>query len=398
MVHSSLKSSFLRHVAQTSPDPDGFEVRNGEGIYLFDQAGHPYIDCISGIAVSSMGHGHPRIIEAIKRQLDLHLHTMVYGEHIQAPQVALAERLAQLLPEPLDCTYFTNSGAEAVEGALKLSKKITSRYEIIACRNAYHGSTAGAESLRSDLDYTAASKPLVPGVKHIRFNAFEDICMITMDTAAVIIEPIQGEAGAIVPVPGYLQAIRKRCDETCTLLIFDEIQTGMGRTGTMWAFQQEGVVPDILLLAKAFGGGMPLGAFISSRKMMSVLSHDPILGHLTTFGGHPLSCAAGLEAINILTENKLPEQAARFEKIIRSHLEHHPALLEIRGRGLMLALDLKNPDHLFPAVKACREQQLLVDWFLFNNRSLRFAPPLVISEEEVNMVCEKLILSLDQLN
>lgn len=396
-MNLSLRTSFLRHVAQTSPEPDGFEVSRGEGIYLFDKDGHPYIDCISGIAVSSMGHGHPRIKEAIKKQLDLHLHTMVYGEHIQVPQIALAERLAQLLPAELSCTYFTSSGAEAVEGALKLAKKITSRYEIIACRNAYHGSTAGAESLRSDLAYTAASKPLVPGVRHMDFNAFEDIGLITMETAAVIIEPVQGEAGVVVAAPGFLKAIRDRCDQTCTLLIFDEIQTGMGRTGSMWAFQREGVIPDILLLAKAFGGGLPLGAFISSQKMMSVLSHDPILGHLTTFGGHPLSCAASFEAINILVENNLPEQAVAFEKIIRKNLGHHPALREIRGRGLMLALDLNNPDHLFPAVKACRQEGLLVDWFLFNNRSLRLAPPLIISEEEVNMVCEKLNRALNSL-
>jgi acetylornithine/N-succinyldiaminopimelate aminotransferase len=394
---SKLRSSFNRHVGQTSPEPDGFEVSRGEGIYLYDKDGNAYIDCISGIAVSSMGHSHPRIISAIKKQLDLHLHTMVYGEHIQVPQVALAERLAQLLPDRLDTTFFTSSGAEAVEGALKLAKKFTSRYEIIACRHAYHGSTAGAESLRSDLDFTAAAKPLVPGIKHIDFNSCEDIGLISMDTAAVIIEPIQGEAGAIVPITAYLQAIRNRCNETGTLLIFDEIQTGMGRTGSMWAFEHEGVVPDILLLAKAFGGGLPLGVFISSQKIMRVLSHNPILGHLTTFGGHPLSCAAGLEAINILIEDKLPEKAAAFEKIIRTNLENHPALLEIRGRGLMLALDLKNPDHLFPAVKACREQGLLVDWFLFNNRSLRLAPPLIISEDEVNMVCEKIVRALDSL-
>jgi acetylornithine/succinyldiaminopimelate/putrescine aminotransferase len=393
----SLQSSFLRNIAQTSPEPDGFEVSRGDGIYLFDQDGNPFIDCISGIAVSSMGHGHPRIKAAIKKQLDLHLHTMVYGEHIQVPQVALAEKLSALLPDQLNCTFFTNSGAEAVEGALKLARKYTSRYEIIACRQAYHGSTAGAESLRSDLNFTASSRPLVPGIKHIDFNTCEDISLINEQTAAVIIEPVQGEAGVIVPIPGYLEAIRNRCDQTGTLLIFDEIQTGMGRTGSMWAFEQERVIPDILLLAKAFGGGLPLGAFISSSKIMRVLSHDPILGHLTTFGGHPLSCAASLEAIHILLEYKLPEQTIVFEKIIRKYLEHHPVLREIRGRGLLLALDLKNPDHLIPAVRACREQGLLVDWFLFNNRSIRFAPPLIISEEEINFVCEKIGKALSTL-
>lgn len=396
-MNQTLKSSFFRHVGQTSPEPDGFEVSRGEGIYLFDQEGNRFIDCISGIAVSSMGHGHPRINAAIKRQLDLHLHTMVYGEHIQVSQVTLADKLASLLPEKLSCTFFTNSGTEAVEGALKLAKKYTSRYEIIACRNAYHGSTAGAESLRSDLSHTAGARPLVPGIRHIRFNAFEDIDVITEQTAAVIIEPIQGEAGAIMAMPGYLQAVRKRCDQTGTLLIFDEIQTGMGRTGSMWAFEQENVIPDILLLAKAFGGGLPLGAFISGRTIMSLLSHDPILGHLSTFGGHPLSCAASHEAILITIENKLPERVVVFEKIIRERLGQHSALEKINGKGLMLALHLRNPDKLFSAVKACRQQGLLVDWFLFNNHSIRLAPPLIISEEEVNMICEKLKVALDAI-
>jgi acetylornithine/N-succinyldiaminopimelate aminotransferase len=393
----SNRSAFLKHVGQTSPEPDGFEVIHGEGIYLFDHTGHAYIDCISGIAVSSLGHGHPRIKSAIKHQLDLHLHTMVYGEHIQAPQVALAEKLAHLLPAQLNCTFFTSSGAEAVEGALKLARKYTSRYEIIACRNAYHGSTAGAESLRSDLSHIAGARPLVPGVRHIHFNSCEDISLITRQTAAVIIEPIQGEAGAIVPITGYLEAIRNRCDQTGTLLIFDEIQTGMGRTGSMWAFEKEVVVPDVLLLAKAFGGGLPLGAFITDRNIMKVLSHDPILGHLSTFGGHPLSCAAGLEAINILVEDHLPANAMAFEAIIRHSLGNHPAIAKINGRGLMLALELHNPEQLFPAVKACRQQGLLVDWFLFNTRSLRLAPPLIVSEEEMKMICEKLILALNTL-
>jgi acetylornithine/succinyldiaminopimelate/putrescine aminotransferase len=344
-----------------------------------------------------MGHGHSRINAAIKRQLDLHLHTMVYGEHVQVPQVALADKLSTLLPEKLSCTFFTNSGTEAVEGALKLAKKYTSRYEVIACRNAYHGSTAGAESLRSDITHTAGARPLVPGVSHIQFNAFADLDLISEQTAAVIIEPIQGEAGAITAATGYLQALRDRCDQTGTLLIFDEIQTGMGRTGSMWAFEHENVVPDILLLAKAFGGGLPLGAFISSPTIMRALSHDPILGHLSTFGGHPLSCAASLEAFHITIENKLPERVIAFEKIIRHTLGQHPALENINGRGLMLALQLRDPDKLLSAVKACRQQGLLVDWFLFNSRAIRLAPPLIISEEEVNIVCEKLKIALDTI-
>ncbi len=393
-MSSSLRSSFFRHVAQTAPEPDGFEVSRGQGVYLYDLEGKPFIDCISGIAVSSLGHGHPKITAAIKAQLDLHLHTSVYGEHVQQPQIALAEKLASLLPDPLDCTYFTNSGAEAVEGALKLARKYTSRYEIVACRQAYHGSTAGAESLRSDLDHIAAARPLVPGIRHITFNVTDDLSTITENTAAVIIEPVQGEAGAIVPDTGYLKALRDRCDQTGTMLILDEIQTGMGRTGSLWAFEQEGVVPDILLLAKALGGGLPLGAFISSRDKMHVLSHNPILGHLTTFGGHPLSCAASLAAIEIILEEHLPENAAKQGKRIKDQLKDHPAIREVRGRGLMMAIELKDPNRLLSAVKDCRQEGLLVDWFLFNDRSLRLAPPLIISDEEVEMVCTKISRAL----
>ncbi len=391
------RSSFLRHVAQTSPDPDGFEVSRGEGIYLFDQDGQPFIDCISGITVSSLGHGHPRLLAAIRRQLDIHLHTHVYGEHITVPQVALAARLAELLPESLSISYFTNSGAEAVEGALKLARKFTGRYEIVACRDAYHGSTAGAESLRSDILHTSASRPLVPGIKHIHFNVIIDLDAITKHTAAVIIEPIQGEAGVIVPLPGYLPTVKKRCNEVGALLILDEIQTGMGRTGSMWAFENENVVPDILLLAKAFGGGLPLGAFISSPEIMKAISHNPPLGHMTTFGGNALCCAASFETVNLIVEEKLFQKAIQHGDKIRQALQDHKAVKEIRGRGLMLAIELKNPDHLQPAIKACRKERLLVDWFLFNDKSIRLAPPLIITEEEIKILCSKIANALDSL-
>ena len=393
----SLQTSFLRHIAQTSPTPDGFEVSRGEGIYLYDQDGNAYIDCISGIAVSSLGHRHPGIIEAIKNQLDLHLHTQVYGEHVTVPQVALVERLSQLLPASLGTSYFTNSGAEAVEGALKLARKYTGCYEIIACRNAYHGSTAGAESLRSDITYTSAFRPLVPGIRHIDFNSFEDLNEINHQTAAVIVEPIQGEAGVILPAAGYLSAIKERCKEVGALLILDEIQTGMGRTGSLWAFEQENVIPDILLLAKAFGGGLPLGAFISSQEIMNALSHDPPLGHLTTFGGNALCCAASLAALNIIVENNLHQKAILLGNKIKEFLQVHPAIREVRGRGLMMAIELKNPTQLNAAVQACKKEGLLVDWFLFNDRSIRLAPPLVISEEEVKLMCEKILRALDSV-
>ena len=394
-MYPSNKSSFLKHVAQTSTTPDGFEVSKAEGVYLYDQEGKAYFDCNSGIAVSSFGHNHPAISKAIMDQLDLHLHTMVYGEHVQQSQVRLAEKLALILPDNLDCSYFTNSGTEAVEGALKLARKYTGRYEIIACRNAYHGSTAGAESLRSDFMHTAGARPLVPGIKHIDFNSFEDIAKISKSTAAVILEPIQGEAGVILPKKKYLFEIQKRCKEVGALLILDEIQTGMGRTGSMFAFEKENVRPDILLLAKAFGGGLPLGTFISSAEIMRVFSDDPPLGHLTTFGGHPLSCAASLAAVEILEKDKLAERANSLGNTFKEKIGYHPSVKEIRGRGLMLAIELNQPQQLMQVVKACRQNGLLVDWFLFNQNSIRFYPPLIVSDKEATLIIEKLLKSLD---
>jgi len=394
---TSRRDQFLRHVAQTSPSPDGFEVSRAEGIYLHDLQGIPHIDGISGIAVSSFGHHHPRIDAAIRAQLDSHLHTMVYGEHVQAPQVALAERLAHLLPPGLGTTYFTSSGAEAVEGALKLARRYTGRYDIMACRNAYHGSTAGAESLRSDQSYTAASRPLVPGIRHIDFNAGEQLDHIDRSTAAVIVETVQGEAGVVEPAPGYLRALRTRCTAMGALLIFDEIQAGMGRTGTLWAFEQEDVVPDVLLLAKAFGAGLPLGAFISHPRILTVLAEDPILGHLTTFGGHPLSCAAALAALDLLTGTELlPSVRAQGEHIRRS-LSAHPVVREVRGRGLMLAIELMEPERLFDAIQACRKEKVLVDWFLFNDRSIRLYPPLTITMAETADLIARMHRALDTI-
>jgi acetylornithine/succinyldiaminopimelate/putrescine aminotransferase len=390
-----MKSSFLKHVAQTSSTPDGFEVSRADGIYLYDKEGKPFIDCNSGIAVSSFGHNHPVIRKAILDQLDMHLHTMVYGEHVQQSQVRLAEKLAQLLPTGLNNTYFTNSGAEAVEGALKLARKFTGRYEIVACRNAYHGSTLGAESLRSDFMHTAGARPLLPGISHIDFNSVEDLDKISKNTAAVILEPIQGEAGVILPEKNYLFEIKKRCEEVGALMILDEIQTGMGRTGSMFAFEKENVIPDILLLAKAFGGGLPLGAFISSQEIMKAFSHDPPLGHMTTFGGHPLSCAASLAAFDVLEKDNLAEKANALGNIFKENISLHPAVKEIRGRGLMLAIELNDPAQLHPTVQRCRENGLLLDWFLFNDRSIRFYPPLIISEADAHLISEKLLKSLN---
>jgi acetylornithine/succinyldiaminopimelate/putrescine aminotransferase len=394
---SSRRDLFLRHVAQTSPAPDGFEVGRADGIYLYDPDGMPYIDGISGIAVSSFGHQHDYIRDAIRAQLDTHLHTSVYGEHIQAPQVELARRLAECLPSSLDCAYFTSSGAEAVEGALKLARRYTGRYEIIACRNAYHGSTAGAESLRSDHAYTAAARPLVPGIRHIDFNDAGQLDQIDRTTAAVILETVQGEAGVIEPAPGYLRALRTRCTAVGALLIFDEIQAGMGRTGTLWAFEQENVKPDVLLLAKAFGAGLPLGAFIAARPIMQVLSHDPILGHINTFGGHPLSCAASLAALDLLARTDLLRNVRTAGTSIKAALSGHPAVREVRGRGLMLAVELRDPSRLQEAIRACRDERLLVDWFLFNDRSIRLYPPLTITAEEVADLIGRMTRALDRI-
>jgi len=393
-MSSTIKNSFLKYVAQTSPAPDGFEVRKADGIYLYDQNDKAYIDCNSGIAVSSFGHNHPVIRKAIVEQLDLHLHTMVYGEHVQQSQVLLAEKLAQLLPGGLDCTYFVNSGAEAVEGAIKLAKKYTGRYEIIACRNSYHGSTSAGDSLRSDLMHTAGSRPLLPGIKFIDFNSFDDLNAISKQTAAVILEPIQGEAGVVLPEKNYLSEIKKRCEAVGALMILDEIQTGMGRTGSMFAFQQENVVPDILLLAKAFGGGLPLGAFISSQTIMNVLANDPPLGHMTTFGGHPLCCAASLAAFEILEKDQLAKNSLQLGNIFKEKLSNHSAVKEVRGRGLMLAIELHDPAQLHPTVQRCKENGLLLDWFLFNDSSLRLYPPLVINEMEAEVIIEKILESI----
>lgn len=391
---SSLKNIFLHHIAQTSPSPDGFEVSRGNGIYLYDQEGNAYIDGISGIAVSNTGHHHPRIVTALQQQLESYLHTQVYGEHVIAPQVLFAQKLVSFLPVSLNSVFFTNSGAEAVEGGLKLARKFTGRYEIVAAKNSYHGSTAGAESLRSDLDHTLHFRPLVPGVKHIRYNHAEDLESITHKTAAIIIEPVQGEAGVIIPAKEYLQAVRQRCNETGTLFILDEIQTGMGRTGTLWAMEQTGIVPDILLLAKALGGGLPLGAFIADKNIMQSLADHPPLGHLTTNGGNALCCTAGQTALEIITDDNLSGRAKDQGVIFKSAIENHPNVREVRAAGLMMAVELYEPGSLMEVIQRCRKSGLLVDFFLFNDRSIRVYPPLITTGEEMNLIIEKMMSSL----
>lgn len=389
------KELFLRHVGQTSPYPIGLEICRAEGCFLYGPDGQRYFDLISGFSVSNIGHANPRIIEAIRNQAGQYLHTMVYGELVQAPQVKLAKKLVENLPPSLEMVYFVNSGAEAVEGALKLAKRCTGRHETICFSNAYHGSTHGALSVMGSEEFKRSFRPLLPSVRILEFNNFDQIDQITRQTAAVIVEPIQAEAGIIVPEEGYLAAIRQKCLGTGTLLIFDEIQTGFGRTGTLFALEQEGVTPDILVVAKALGGGMPLGAFIASRELMLSLTSNPVLGHVTTFGGHPVSCAAGLASLEVILEGNLPEAAARKGQIIRKKLVHK-YIKDIRGRGLLIAARLDSPDRVTRFFDNSLRNGLLFDYFLFCKDSIRIAPPLIISEEEIDEMISLVLKTLDE--
>lgn len=390
----SSRKLFLDHVAQTSPFPLQIQIEKAEGLYLYDESGKAYLDMIAGISVSCLGHCHHSVVEAVCEQAGKYMHTLVYGEFVLSPQVLLAEFLTSKLPESLQNIYFLNSGTEATEGAMKLAKRYTGRYRIISGKNAYHGSTQGSASLMSSETYTSSFRPLLPGITHIEFNNFDDIELITKDVACVIIEPIQAEAGIILPVNGYLQAIRKKCTETGTLLIFDEIQTGFGKTGQLFAFQKYGVVPDVLLLGKAMGGGMPLAAFISSQQIMSSLSHDPILGHITTFGGHPVNCAAGLATLRVITETRLIEQINEKSALLVENLKH-PIIKEIRHAGLMMAIDLGNNALVMKTIEYCLANGLITDWFLFNDTSLRICPPLTITNAEILKACEILNSAFD---
>lgn len=386
---------FKRHLAPTSESPLGFEIERAEGVYMIDPAGKKYLDLISGICVSALGHNHPKVIRAVQEQVGRHMHLMVYGELVQAPQVLFASKLAKTLPASLSSVYFVNSGSEAVEGALKLAKRVTGRKEMISCKNGYHGSTHGAMSMMGNLEFTNAFRPLLPDVGFIRFNEIADLQCITEQTACVLVEPIQGEAGVHLASADYLSALRQKCTETRALLIFDEIQTGMGRTGSLWAMDQYGVVPDIITVAKALGGGMPLGAFISSPALMQELSHDPVLGHITTFGGHPVSCAAGLAALEVLLEDNLIAAVTEKEQLFRELLVH-PQILEVRGRGLLLAVQLATPDAVQKTIAGCLEDGLLTDWFLFCDSALRVAPPLTISFHEIEAACKIILKNLDR--
>jgi len=394
----SSRQFFLRYVAQTSDFPQMLEIDRADGIWLYDLHGKRYADLVSGISVSNLGHGHPEIVRAVSEQAEKHMHLMVYGEFIQSPQVQLARLLAEQLPDNLDCTYFVNSGSEAIDGALKLARRYTGRPDVACFRNAYHGGTTGALSIIGDERLKNPFRPLVPGIKQLEFNDSESLNRIDSRTACVVVEPIQAEAGIILPREGFLQKIREKCDETGALLILDEIQTASGRTGPLFAFESYGVVPDILALAKSLGGGMPLGAFIASSRVQSVLRRNPALGHITTFGGHPVSCAAGLAALKVLTGDKsILEGVVQKENLFREKLVH-PDIMEIRGKGLLLAVELRNPEQVSRFMKKSLERGIISDQFLFYDRAFRISPPLTISKKEINEVCDVILKVLDLIS
>lgn len=377
---------FFRHLAQTSPAPIALEITRAEGVHLYDAAGKKYLDAIGGISVCNTGHRHPEVVQAIRDQADRFLHILVYGELIQSPQVAYAHLLTQHLPENLQSVFFTNSGTEATEGAMKLAKRVTGRTEMAGFEKSYHGSTQGALSLMGDEYWRNAFRPLLPGMNHLRYNNKEDLNQITEKTACVIAETVQAENGVIKPDMDWMLALRKKCDHTGALLILDEIQVGFGRTGSLWGFEQYGIVPDILLLGKALGGGLPLGALISSKKRMDSFTDQPVLGHISTFGGHPVSCAAGLAAMNVLFKENLIKQVAEKEKLFRELLVH-PIIKSVRSAGLLIAVEFENFEENKRIIDFCIQDGLLTDWFLFASHCLRIAPPLTISMAEIEEIC-----------
>lgn len=403
---------FLHHVAQTSSAPIGLEIEKADGVYMWDKEGNRYLDLISGFSVMNLGHGQPAIKEAIKKQVDNYMHLMVYGEIIENPQVQYAKKLTESLPTNLDCVYFTNSGTEATEGAMKLAKRLTGRSKIVAFNNAYHGSTQGALSIMGGEYWRNAYRPLLPDVWHADFNTDCAIEFIDKQTACVVMEVVQAEAGVLAANTEWLNRVKKKCNETGALLIFDEIQTGFGRTGTLWAFEQYGVVPDILLLGKALGGGLPLGAFISSYENMQALTNNPVLGHISTFAGHPVCCAAGLAGFQLLVADffghngkKAQSGTAGFvlgndlhqkEKLFHSLLKHKQ-IKEVRSVGLLMAVQLENSDTCVKVCHECVKAGVVTDWFLFAPDCLRIAPPLVISEDEIRWSCKVILESIDMV-
>jgi len=387
---------FLNHVAQTSEAPIAIEMVRAKGIHLWDVDEKQYVDLIAGFSVCNIGHSHPAVVKAVQDQAAAYMHLIVYGEFIESPQTAYAKLLTDHLPASLDSVYFTNSGAEATEGAMKLAKRVTGRSKIIAFTNAYHGSTQGALSIMGDEYWRNAFRPLLPDIYHCEYNDWGMIDTIDSSTACVIMETVQAESGILSPHPDWLLAIRNKCDQHCVLLILDEIQAGFGRTGSLWAFEQFGIVPDILLLGKALGGGMPLGAFISNRKLMNTLTHDPVLGHITTFGGHPVSCAAGKTALEVLLDGDYIHSVKRKEKILHDQLLH-PAIISKRSAGLWMSLQFSSATVNQQIIHQCIKNGLITDWFLFSPDRLRIAPPLIITDEELTEVCRIILRSVDEV-
>ena len=386
---------FFRHVAQTSPAPLALEIVKASGSVLTDKEGKEYIDMIAGISVCNVGHAHPAVVAAIKAQAEQYLHLLVYGEFIESPQVQYAKALTEKLPASLNSVYFTNSGAEATEGAMKLAKRVTGRTEIIAFQQSYHGSTQGALSIIGDEYWRNAYRPLLPDIRHELYNSQSALDAITTRTACVIAETIQAERGVYEPDSKWLKALREKCRKTGTLLVLDEIQTGFGRTGSLWGFQKYGVVPDIVLLGKALGGGMPLGAFVADRSLMDAFTHAPVLGHITTFGGHPVCCAAGLAAFQVLQEESWLEQVAAKEAFIRKEL-NDPGIRQIRSAGLLVAIELSSSEKVLEVCKLALERGLIIDWFLFAPHCIRLAPPLSISFEELAAALRVLKACIEQ--
>jgi len=391
------RENFLKLQGQTTPFPFLIDVDYAKGVFIYDKQGKAYMDMISGVAVNNIGHNHPKVVAALKTQIDKHLHVMVYGEFVQDAQLEFSQKLTALLPENLNCVYTVNSGTEANEAALKLAKRITRRSELISCIGAYHGSTHGSLSVSANETKKSAYRPLLPGVKFIRHNVLEDLSMITDKTAGVIIEPVQGDAGVRIADQNYLEQLRKRCSETGTQLIFDEIQCGMGRTGKLFAFEHSGVAPDILTLGKALGGGMPIGAFVSSYEKMQLLTHDPMLGHITTFGGHPVVCAAGAACLDVLANDIDFDQVEAKGKRLEEIIQQHPAVKAIRRIGLMFAIDMESDEIVAKVVNECLVQGVITFWFLSHPYSFRLSPPLTISWEELEKAGEVIFKALGEV-
>ena len=381
---------FFRHVAQTSAAPLGLEIVKAKGSILYDVHGKKYIDLIGGISVANVGHRHPKVTEAIKKQVDAYLHIMVYGEFVETPQVQYAKLLTDHLPHSLNSVYFTNSGAEAVEGAMKLAKRVTNRTRIMAFNNSYHGSTQGALSIIGSEYWRNAFRPLLPGIVHHDYGSFDALDEITEQTACVIAEPVQAEAGIVAPPMSWIQALRKKCTEQGALLILDEVQTGFGRTGKLWGFEHFGIIPDILILGKALGGGMPLGAFIADKELMDALTDNPVLGHITTFGGHPVCCAAGMAAMKVLLEEKMIDSVREKEQLFISSLVHKK-IKAVRSFGLWIAVEFDSFDVNKKVIDSCIENNLITDWFLFASNCLRISPPLMISKKQVTEASRKIL-------